>query len=90
MSKYLAAALKSKEKEVRNEPSLAEIFVRENGELYKEGDTMTRPKLGETLQKIAEQGAGVMYDGGEVGQMFAEDIQKMGGIITVEDLKNYK
>ncbi|XP_037938420.1 glutathione hydrolase 1 proenzyme-like [Teleopsis dalmanni] len=90
VSKYLAAALASKETEIRNEPSMSEIFVKPDGSLYVEGDTMKRTKLGETLNTIANDGVGTMYDGGEIGKMFAEDIQELGGIITEDDLKNYK
>ncbi|XP_023296132.2 scoloptoxin SSD14 [Lucilia cuprina] len=90
VSKYLAAALLSKEAAIRNEPTMAEIFVKKDGSLYKEGDYMKRPALGNTLEKIANNGVGEMYDGGEIGKMFAEDIQEMGGIITEQDLKTYK
>ncbi|XP_065365119.1 glutathione hydrolase 1 proenzyme [Calliphora vicina] len=90
VSKYLAAALISKETAIRNEPTMAEIFVKEDGSLYKEGDYMKRPALGNTLERIANNGVGEMYDGGETGKMFAKDIQEMGGIITEQDLKNYR
>lgn len=90
MSKYLANAIASKEKEIRNEISMAEIFIKEDGTLYKEGDYLKRPVLGDTLEKIAENGAQEMYGGGETGRKFAEDIQSMGGIITEQDMKDYK
>ncbi|XP_053951129.1 scoloptoxin SSD14 [Anastrepha ludens] len=89
VSKYLAAALKSKEEAVRSEPTMAEIFVKEDGTIYVEGDYLKRPQLAITLEKIAENGAGELYDGGEIGKMFVEDIKDLGGIITEEDLKNY-
>lgn len=90
VSKYLAAALASKEEEIRLSPSMAEIFIKPDGTLYKEGDYMKRTVLGQTLEQIAEHGAGVMYNGGKIGQMFAEDIQKLGGIITEKDLQDYR
>uniref|UniRef100_A0A1A9X248 Gamma-glutamyltransferase n=1 Tax=Glossina brevipalpis TaxID=37001 RepID=A0A1A9X248_9MUSC len=90
VSKYLAAALKSKEKEIRAEPSLAEVFVKPDNSLYKEGDFLKRPTLAMTLERIANNGAKEIYDGGKTGKMLVKDIQNMGGIITEEDLKNYK
>uniref|UniRef100_A0A1I8P187 Gamma-glutamyltransferase n=2 Tax=Stomoxys calcitrans TaxID=35570 RepID=A0A1I8P187_STOCA len=90
VSKYLASALRSKEEQIRNEPSMAEIFVKEDGSLYQEGEYMKRLALGDTLERIAQNGVGEMFDGGETGKMFAEDIQAMGGLITEQDLKNYK
>lgn len=89
VSKYLAAALKSKEDDIRSEPTMAEIFVKEDGTIYVEGEYLKRPQLAITLEKIAENGAGELYDGGEIGKMFVEDIKDLGGIITEEDLKNY-
>lgn len=90
VSKHMASALKSKEQQVRDEPSLAEIFVKEDGNLYQEGDFVKRLALGDTLERIAKNGAAEMYDGGETGKKFVEDIQQMGGIITEQDMKNYK
>ncbi|XP_073832370.1 gamma-glutamyl transpeptidase [Musca autumnalis] len=90
VSKYLAAALVSKEEQIRNEPSMAEVFVKPDGSLYKVGDYLKRLALADTLERIAKNGAGEIYDGGETGRMFVEDIQAMGGIITLDDLKNYK
>ncbi|TMW52364.1 hypothetical protein DOY81_002531 [Sarcophaga bullata] len=90
VSKYLADALVSAESAIRNEPSMAEIFLKEDGSLYKEGDIMKRPVLGNTLERIANNKVDEMYGDGETGRIFTEDIQEMGGIITHEDLKNYK
>ncbi|XP_067634553.1 scoloptoxin SSD14-like isoform X2 [Eurosta solidaginis] len=90
VSKYLAAAIASKIDYVRNEPSLAEVFLKEDGTPYKENDYMKRTQLGVTLEKIAENGVAELYNGGQVGKMFAEDIRDLGGIITEDDLKNFK
>ncbi|XP_036347800.1 scoloptoxin SSD14-like, partial [Rhagoletis pomonella] len=90
VSQYLAAAIKSKEDIIRNEPSLAEVFLKGDGTPYIEGDYMKRSQLGITLEKIAENGVEEFYGGGEIGKMFVEDIRNMGGIITEEDLRNFK
>lgn len=90
VSKYLAAALKKEEERIRAEPSMAEVFVKPDKSLYKEGDFLKRPTLAMTLERIANNGADEIYGGGETGKMLVKDIQNMGGIITEEDLKNYK
>uniref|UniRef100_A0A1B0GEJ3 Uncharacterized protein n=1 Tax=Glossina morsitans morsitans TaxID=37546 RepID=A0A1B0GEJ3_GLOMM len=90
VSKYLAAALKKEEERLRAEPSMAEVFVKPDKSLYKEGDFLKRPTLAMTLERIADNGADEIYGGGETGKMLVKDIQNMGGIITEEDLKNYK
>lgn len=90
VSKYLAAAIKSKLTEIRNEPSMREIFLKEDGTPFVEGEYMKRTQLGITLEKIAENGAEELYGGGEIGKLFVEDIEQLGGIITEDDLKKFK
>ncbi|XP_017871836.1 PREDICTED: gamma-glutamyltranspeptidase 1 [Drosophila arizonae] len=90
VSRYLAAAISSKITQIKSDPALAKMFLNEKGEPYVEHDYMKRPALANTLERIANNGAGELYDGGETGVKFVEDIRKLGGIITLEDLKNYK
>lgn len=90
VSRYLAAAIQSKMTQIKAEPSLSSVFLKENGDAYLEGDYMKRTALADTLERIAENGAGEIYDGGLTGRMFVEDIQAAGGIITVEDLRNFR
>ena len=90
VSKYLAAALERRKDLILNTPSM-DIFLNEDKtQVLKENDTMTRPQLGETLRKIADSDAGIIYDGGEVGQQMIKDFAVMGGIMTVDDLRNYR
>ena len=57
---------------------------------YKTGELFTRPTYAETLRRVARNGANEIYGGGETGRMFVKDLQEEGGIITNEDLLNYK
>ncbi|KAJ8044888.1 Glutathione hydrolase 1 proenzyme [Holothuria leucospilota] len=84
----LAKAITSREKEIRNDTNLREIFVKENGELYSSGDNMTRPKLADTLQLIADEGKDVFYNG-SLKENIVKDIEEYNGIITEEDLELY-
>ena len=59
------------------------------GEPHPEGAIVKRPVLADTLQAIADGGAAVLY-GGKIGKLLADDIQKNGGIITLQDLKDYR
>lgn len=88
---HLAAVLQFNVERIKQEPSLAEIFINpETNDIYQEGDIMYRPKLGKTLEILADEGPAAMYDGGIIGQKLIEDIQELGGIITEDDLKNYR
>lgn len=90
VSKYLAAALKINEKHIRNEPSLSELFLKTDGSLYVEDDYIKRPILADTLERIANNGIEEMYGDGKTAQLLVDDIQQMGGIITLQDFKNYR
>ncbi|XP_004518914.1 glutathione hydrolase 1 proenzyme isoform X2 [Ceratitis capitata] len=91
VSKYLAQVLQLYGDHIRNEPSMAEIFINpDTDDLFKEGEIMYRRKLGETLQIVAEEGPGVIYKGGRIGKKLVQDIKEMGGIITEADLQNYQ
>ena len=66
------------------------IFINpETGEVWQEGDTYKRENLGYTLMEIAENGVDEFYSG-ETARKLVKDIQNAGGIITRDDLKNYR
>lgn len=59
-------------------------------EVYREGDKLKNLRLAETLKIIAEEGADAIYsDGGTLGHEFVRDIQKHGGLVTMNDLLSY-
>lgn len=89
VSKHMAGALSSKSKLVLNQPTLAEIFINpKTGKLYEEGEKVKRLDLVDTLQMIADGGAKEFYES-QVAQKFVEDLKQLGGIITMEDMRNY-
>lgn len=53
------------------------------------GDIIRRPKLAKTLRSIANFGVDEFYEG-SVGQNLVNDIQNAGGVLTMEDLRNYQ
>ncbi|XP_006819367.1 glutathione hydrolase 1 proenzyme-like [Saccoglossus kowalevskii] len=85
----LADAIAKSEDAILRQPNLVEIFVKPNGELMKAGDVMTRPKLAETLRRIAAGGSDTFYLS-RLSYDIVADIQEAGGIITVEDLLSYR
>ncbi|CAO3664093.1 unnamed protein product [Rhizopus stolonifer] len=60
-----------------------------NGKPAKKGDVIRRPKLAQTLDKIAKNGANIFYEG-EIAESLVKKIQSTGGIATLDDFKNYK
>jgi gamma-glutamyltranspeptidase/glutathione hydrolase len=62
------------------------VFVKED---WKEGDTLIQTDLANTLKRIRDKGAAGFYEG-ETARLIVEEMKKGGGIISYEDLKNYK
>ncbi|MGI9322556.1 MAG: gamma-glutamyltransferase, partial [Pseudomonadales bacterium] len=59
------------------------------GKAYKPGDLWVQEDLARTLERIAEDGREGFYEG-ETADLIVAEMQRGGGIITHEDLKNYK
>ncbi|XP_010215704.1 PREDICTED: gamma-glutamyltranspeptidase 1 [Tinamus guttatus] len=87
IGKGLGAAIKSREKSIESNPSLCEVFCKE-GKILHEGDIVKMPKLADTYETIANEGADAFYTGNLAKQIIA-DIQSVGGILTMEDLQDY-
>lgn len=62
-------------------------FVKE-GE-WKVGDRLVQPELAATLRRISENGSAGFYEG-KTASLIVKEMQRGGGLITLEDLKNYK
>ncbi|MFC7096905.1 gamma-glutamyltransferase [Halobaculum marinum] len=74
-----------------------ELFETENardaflfdGEAPDVGQHVTLPKLGASLELIAEEGADVVYEG-EIAEQIAAEVQEQGGFMTVDDLAAFE
>lgn len=60
-----------------------------NDRAPKMGETMRFPKLGATMEAIAEEGADVVYEG-EIAEKIANEVQSKGGFMTVDDLAEFE
>ncbi len=63
------------------------VFV-PNGKPLKEGDKLVQPDLAKTLKLIQKEGSDALYKG-EIGKALVKEVQKRGGSMTMDDLKNY-
>ncbi len=62
-------------------------FLKEK--LWKQGDTLVQPELAQTLKRIRDHGAKDFYEG-ETAEWIVKEMRKGNGIISLEDLKNYR
>jgi gamma-glutamyltranspeptidase / glutathione hydrolase len=60
-----------------------------NGEVPKEGEPIRQPQLAATIKAIAQQGSEVFYRGW-IAEAIVDMVKKEGGVMTLDDLKNYK
>lgn len=56
---------------------------------WKAGDTLIQPELAATLKRIRDNGAKGFYEG-VTAQLIVAEMQRGKGIVTLDDLKNYK
>ncbi|MGE5306267.1 MAG: gamma-glutamyltransferase [Alphaproteobacteria bacterium] len=69
-------------------PDLARVFMPKDT-VPAEGDIMRQAELAETLKAIAAQGSDVFYRGW-IAEAIVETVKKEGGVLTLEDFKDYK
>lgn len=70
-------------------PAAAAIFLKNGGEPLGNGDRLLQFDLADTLKLIAEHGPAGFYEG-RTAKKLVRAIQAAGGIITEDDLKNYR
>src|SRR5262245_60819240 len=70
-------------------PASAKIFLRSDGNALEEGDRLVQRDLASTLEAIAQGGPRAFYEG-PIAEKIAAAIETAGGIMTAEDLKEYR
>src|SRR5262249_60467704 len=70
-------------------PSSARIFLKPDGTALALGDRLVQSDLADTLLAIAQEGPQAFYEG-EIAKKIAAGVQAAGGVMTTDDLKNYR
>jgi gamma-glutamyltranspeptidase/glutathione hydrolase len=65
-----------------------EIYLRD-GRVYEIGERLVQRDYARTLERIADQGPDEFYEG-ETGQRIAADFAANGGMLSAEDLREYR
>jgi gamma-glutamyltranspeptidase/glutathione hydrolase len=70
-------------------PSSAAIFLKPDGSAPGPGDRLVQPDLADTLEAIAKGGPQAFY-AGPIAEKIAAAVQAAGGVMTADDLKDYR
>ncbi|ACD30767.1 gamma-glutamyltransferase [Francisella tularensis] len=73
---------------LQKSPDAMKIFYKKDGSAYEVGEILKQPELANSLKLIAKQGKKAFYEG-EIAHKIADSMAKNGGLITLQDLKNY-
>jgi len=71
------------------DPGSAKLFA-PNGKLLQKGDKYRNPDLARLLEKLATSGSAEDFYHGETARHIAEAFKKNGGLVTANDLANYR
>lgn len=80
--------LKTKEEMLKKWPSSKKIFYKADGSYYEPGDLFVQKDLAATLTRISENGIKEFYEG-KTAELLVAEMAKHGGLISMEDMKNY-
>ena len=86
----LANTLASKRYRERlsSNPAAAKVFFKEDKGLFSAGEILIQKDLASTLKELSKNGPDAFYSG-KIAQLIVEEMERNGGLITLEDLKNY-
>lgn len=88
LSYRLAELFKAYKNNLSKYPDSNRIFLN-NGKYFEAGDRHVQTDLAATLGRIAERGADGFYTG-RTAELIAADMRANNGLITLDDLKNYR
>ncbi|MCZ0899036.1 gamma-glutamyltransferase, partial [Microcoleus sp. HI-ES] len=86
VSSRFTTATERRQDVLKKNRAAREVFTR-GGILYQPGELLVQRDLARTLRQIAENPQS--FYTGDIARAIAADMAKNGGIITLEDLKNY-
>lgn len=89
VSHDLAENLKSRRVWLTSNKTTAETYYKPGGVPYEAGEILIQPELAKTLKRLAKRGPQEFYQG-ETAKRIVADMKKHGGLITMQDLANFK
>jgi gamma-glutamyltranspeptidase/glutathione hydrolase len=88
LTHFEAESLKRAARLLSRFPESRRIFLRD-GRYYEEGELFRQPDLAETFRRLIERGPREFYEG-ETARRIVAEMEAGGGLITLDDLKDYR
>ncbi|MFB6262485.1 MAG: gamma-glutamyltransferase [Bradymonadaceae bacterium] len=88
VTSLLVERLKNNAEKLNERPTLAGVFQEEDGSWVDEGDTLTRPALARSLNRLRNEGSAPFYHG-EIASAIVDAVNRAGGIFQRKDLRRY-
>ena len=85
----LSASLASRLSRMSKNAASKRYFYKPDGRAYQHGELLRQSDLAQTLKRIASDGRAGFYQG-KTADLIVAEMQRSGGLITHEDLNNYK
>ena len=85
-----ASNLEGSKSSILKDPGMREIFINpKTNDVWKEGENYTRKNFANTLERIAKLGFQDFYEG-KTAKNFVQDLKQLGGIVSLQDLRDYR
>ena len=84
-----AESLPNEHTRIARWPSSAKIFLKPDGSALAVGDRLVQADLADSLDAVARDGPRAFYEG-PIAAKLAAAVQAAGGVMTVDDLKDYR
>lgn len=85
----LADSLRLSAKRLQKHKATNDYFYKTDGKYYFPGDILVQSDLSLTLKRISQQGVTGFYQG-KTADLIVKQMQRSGGLISKEDLANYR
>ena len=89
VSQDLASVLSNYKNRLTSNAATANAYYKKNQTPYKAGEVIKLPDLAWSLKELKRQGPEAFYQG-QIAVKIVSEMEKNGGLITLEDLANYK
>ena len=87
ISDHEATSLNALQSDLKQFNTVPPVFAKEKP--WKKGDTLIQKDLANTLKRIRDHGEAGFYEG-ETARLIVEEMKRGNGILSADDLKNYK